>query len=280
MAQQRLMRQVSAQMVGCFADFALAGQEDEDVARLARITPKLVHAIGDGLVQTIVARFLERPPALLHRKHAARDGDDRRRPLGGGEVLGKAFRIDSGRGDDDFEVRPARQDLAQVAQQEIDVQAALMGLVDDDRVVGFQQRIGLRFRQQDAVGHQLDRGVAAQPVLEPDLVAHHFAERGLQFIGDALGDGGRSDTARLGVADQAALARRRIELASAERQGDLRQLRGLAGAGFTGDDDDLVLAQRGGDLVAARGNRKRFGKGDAKRQGQGGRRCDQVASRR
>jgi hypothetical protein len=71
-------------------------------------------------------------------------------------VLGKTVGVDGGRGDDDLEVGPARQDLAQVAQQKVDVQAAFVRLVDDDGVVGLQQRVGLGFGQQNAVGHELD----------------------------------------------------------------------------------------------------------------------------
>jgi hypothetical protein len=66
-ARHGLVRQVLAQMVGGLADFALAGQKHQDVA--ARVAlPEFVHAIGDGLVQAVVAAFLEWPPALLHRK--------------------------------------------------------------------------------------------------------------------------------------------------------------------------------------------------------------------
>ncbi len=44
----------------------------------------------------------------------------------------------------------------QIAEQEIDVQAALVGLVDDQRVVFVQPAVALDLGQQDAVGHQLD----------------------------------------------------------------------------------------------------------------------------
>ena len=108
------------------------------------------------------------------------------------------------------------------------------------RVVVLEQRIGLRLGQQDAVGHQLDRRVAAQAVLEAHLEADHFAQRRLQFFGDALGHRAGGDAPRLRVADQPALARRRVELAAAQRQRDLGQLRGLARAGLAADDDDLV----------------------------------------
>jgi hypothetical protein len=53
-----------------------------------------------------------------------------------GEVLREAFRIDGGRGHHDLQVGPPRQQLAQVTEQEVDVEAALVRLVDDDRVVG------------------------------------------------------------------------------------------------------------------------------------------------
>ncbi len=186
-------------------------------------------------------------------------------------MLGETVRVDGGRGDDDLQVRPSRQDLAQVAQQEVDVQAALVRLVDDQGVVGLEQRVGLRLGQQDAVGHQLDRGVLRQPVLEADLEAHHLAQRRLQLFGDALGHAAGGDAARLRVADELALlARGRIALAPAQRQRDLGQLGGLAGAGLTADDDDLVLPQGGHDLVALARHGQGFGEFDAQR-GRGGR---------
>ena len=68
-------------------------------------------------------------------------------------------RVDGGRGDDQLEVRPPRQQLLEVAEQEVDVQAALVRLVDDDRVVAPQHPVALDLGQQDAVGHQLDQRV-------------------------------------------------------------------------------------------------------------------------
>ena len=50
-------------------------------------------------------------------------------------------------------IRAARQDLPEVAQQKIDIQAALVRLVNDQRVIGQQQGIGLRLGEQYAVGH-------------------------------------------------------------------------------------------------------------------------------
>ena len=170
--------------------------------------------------------------------------------------------VDRGRGDDDFEVGSARQQLAQVAEQEVDVQAAFVRLVDDDAVVGPQQRVGLGFGQQDAVGHELDRGVAAQAVLKAHLVANHLAQRRLEFFSDALGHARGRNAPRLCVADQGAAPAGVIELAAAHGQEDLGQLGGLAGAGFAADDDDLVGGNRGGDFVTLARHGQRFGELD------------------
>ena len=56
------------------------------------------------------------------------------------KCLRKPFRIDGGGGDDEFEIRAPGQQLLEVAQQKIDVQAALVRLVDDDGVVGVAAR--------------------------------------------------------------------------------------------------------------------------------------------
>jgi hypothetical protein len=47
------------------------------------------------------------------------------------KLLAEALRVDRGRGDDDLEVGPAGQQPLQVAEDEVDVQAALVRLVDD-----------------------------------------------------------------------------------------------------------------------------------------------------
>ena len=58
MAQHGLLCQVLAQVVGRLADLALAGQEHQDVAADAA-GPQLVHAFGNGVVEVVVALFLE-----------------------------------------------------------------------------------------------------------------------------------------------------------------------------------------------------------------------------
>src|SRR5690554_6559265 len=148
------------------------------------------------------------------------------------KVPGEAFRVDGGRGDDDLEVWPFRQQLLEVAEEEVDGEAAFVRFVDDDGVVFAQHPVAVDLVQQDAVGHQLDACALADAVGETHLVDDQAADLLAEFFGDALGDGAGGDAARLGVAD--ALV--------AEFEQHFRQLRGLAGAGGAGDEHDLVVA--------------------------------------
>ena len=170
----------------------------------AAVAPQFVHGVGDGVVQ------VERRALSSYGRQRCSTGNRRpdtlitgAGPGRGREVLREALGIDRRRGHDHLQVGPARQDLPQVAEQEVDVQAALVRLVDDQRVVGAQQRVALRLGQQDAVGHQLDRRTRLQPVLEAHLVADHLAQRRVQLLRDALGHAAGGDAPRLGVADQA-----------------------------------------------------------------------------
>ncbi|WP_287879597.1 DEAD/DEAH box helicase, partial [Aquitalea sp.] len=73
------------------------------------------------------------------------------------EVCGEALRLDGRGGDDHLQLRALRQQPAQVAEQEVDVEAAFVCLVEDDRVVREQLAVTLDLGEQDAVGHQLDQ---------------------------------------------------------------------------------------------------------------------------
>ena len=55
-----------------------------------------------------------------------------------------------------LQVRPLGQQLPEVAEDEVDVQAALVGLVDDQGVVAAQHPVALDLGEQDAVGHHPD----------------------------------------------------------------------------------------------------------------------------
>ena len=227
------------------------------VARLGAVRDVVVGVVG---VVAVVGRQVgfERAVADLDRVRAAGHLDDRRVA----EVGGEALRLDGGRGDDHLQVGPARQQLAQVAEQEVDVEAALVRLVEDQRVVAQQPAVALDLGQQDAVGHQLHQRAVAGLVGEADGVADRVAERRVQLVGDALRDGARGQAARLGVPDRAADA-------AAELEADLGQLRGLARAGLAGDDDHLVGRDGGGDVVALGADRQ-VGIGDRRDGGGAG----------
>uniref|UniRef100_A0A1I7YRE6 NAD-specific glutamate dehydrogenase n=1 Tax=Steinernema glaseri TaxID=37863 RepID=A0A1I7YRE6_9BILA len=121
----------------------------------------------------------QRPVPGLDRVGTPGHLDDRRIV----EVPGKALQVDGRGGDDDLEVGAPRQQGLEVAEQEVDVQAAFVGFVDDDRVVAFQKAVVLGFGQQDAVGHQLDQGVGIALVFEAHLVADQRAQRRTQLFG-------------------------------------------------------------------------------------------------
>ncbi len=167
-----------AQGVGGVADLALAGEEHEHVARTG--PAQLGDGVGDA-GDLVAALGVEGPVPHLDRVGAAAHLDDR----GAAEVLGEALGLDGGRGDDDLEVGAAGQELGQVAEDEVDVEAALVGLVDDDRVVGPQHAVALELVEQDAVGHQLHEGAVADLVGEAHGVADGAADLDVELLGDA-----------------------------------------------------------------------------------------------
>ena len=85
-----------------------------------------------------------------------------------------------------------------------------MRLVDDDRVVRRQPAVGLDLRQQDAVGHELDRGCRRRPLsLKRTWKPTAPPSWHLQFLRHAPRHRARGDAARLGAADHAGARRGR-----------------------------------------------------------------------
>ena len=166
------------------------------------------------------------------------------------EMLLELDRVDGGGGDDELQIPAAGEQRRQVAEQEVDVEAALMCLVDDDGVVPAQLRVALDLREQDAVGDHAQSGLRGAFVGEPHLIADLVAEPDPHLRGDAFGDGACGQAAGLRVHDLMAVR------AAAEFEQDLRQLRGLAGTGLAGDDDDLRGAHGLRDLVLGRAARQ------------------------
>ena len=121
MAHHRLVTQMFSQMVCRLTNFTLTGQENQDITGSA-CAPQLIYAIGNRIIEIVVAAFFKRSVALLHRKHAPRHHDDGRRcehpalccGLQTRKVVGKTLGVNGGRGDDHFQVGSARQYLAQI----------------------------------------------------------------------------------------------------------------------------------------------------------------------
>jgi len=211
------------------ADLAFARQEHENVLAAPvppcrrGLGPQLLDRLGDAgdLVGRLLTLALEGAVAHLDRIGAPGDLDDRHRMARPGEVVGEPLGVDGGRGDDDLEVGAAGQQLGEVAEDEVDVEAALVGLVDDDGVVASQVAVALQLSQQDPVGHDLYEGVAAAVIGEPHLVADGAAQVDRQLLGDALRHRSSGDPSGLGMPDGPLDA-------PSQLQTDLGDLRGLA----------------------------------------------------
>jgi hypothetical protein len=142
------LRMVLAQRLRGLADLALARKEDEDVAGAAAMRD-LIHRLGDRLVHVhrLVVLFLHfeifRPIANLDRVGPPGHFDHRRAI----EERREAFRLDRSGGDHDTELGAHGHEPLHVTQQEIEVEAALVRLVDDERVVGAQLPVRMRLRE-------------------------------------------------------------------------------------------------------------------------------------
>ena len=245
---------VLAQRLGRLANLAFTRQKDQDIARPD--TMQLVAGVGDRVIKVaFVVRGgflllgLQRTITHFNRIQPARHLDHRRAV----KVLRKAFGVDRRRGDDQFQVTPLWQQLLEEAEQEVDVQAALVRLVDDQRVVLLQPGVALRFGEQNAVGHQLDEGVWRSPVAEANLVSHQTSQLAPQLLRDACSGGTCGDASRLRVADQ-------TRRAAPDFETNLRDLRGFSRTRFTADDHHRVLVDQRRNFLAAQVDRQIVGK--------------------
>ena len=165
-----VLRQAAGQRLRGVADLALAREEDEDVA--GRLAQQFLDGVADrvGLVAVEILGVLDRAVADLDRIRAAGDLDDRDVVA---EVPREAVRVDRRRRDDQLQVGPLREDPREVAEQEVDVEAALVRLVDDHRVVAAQQAVALDLGDEEAVGQQPQAGLRPRAVGE----AHRRSRR-------------------------------------------------------------------------------------------------------
>jgi len=156
---------------------------------------------------------------VLDWKRPALHGDDR----SPAEELREPLRIERGGGDHDLQIGAPFQEPVQVAEDEVDVQRALVRFVDDEGVVFSQRGIAPRFRQENPVRHELDPCGVRGAILETDLEADLFAKRHAQFLRHPLRHRSRREPARLGAADPLPLD------AASEFQRDLGKLCRFAG---------------------------------------------------
>ena len=168
-------------------------------------------------------------------------------------MLRKTFRVDGRRSNDHLEIRTLSQNLLQITKQKINVQAAFVRLVDDQRVILAEPRIALRFSEQDAVGHQLDVGLRRRAVGKADLVADHAAQFAIELLRHPRRRRPRRDAPWLRVADQPGRA-------APEFKAYLGNLRRLARAGFAADDHHLIFFDQRGNLGAPGIDRQIVGK--------------------
>ena len=234
------------------ADLALTREEDEDVPiGVAReLVDRGRHCVD--FVDVVVGAVSD-----LDGVGATRDLDDGR----AAEVFAEPLGVERGRCHDDAEIRSLGEQPGEVAEKEVDVEGALVRLIDDDRVVLLEESVTADGGEQHAIGHDRDSGVLAGAIGEAHAVAHAFTKCDLHFLGESLGNCACGNAARLGVGDARGLI-------SAECLEDhLGHLRGLARAGLSGNDDYLVVPERRDDVVASLRDRQVRGIVDAHARG-------------
>ena len=209
-------------------DLALSGQEHQHVARLiAQLLQRPRNLVRD------VVSFLSRPVPDLDGMGPTLHLDDRRFAEERSELLD----LQGGRGHDDPQIRAPRHELAEIAEDEVDVEGPLVRLVDDQRVVGEEIAIALDLREQDAVGHQLDQGARRDPLAKAHLIPHELPEPGTDLRRDPCRNTPGRDPSRLGMADHRADP-------PARPQADLRELGALARAGSADHQGDRMRGDR------------------------------------
>ena len=154
-------------------DVKLARKKHQDVSgprrghhdAIALVHRQLDELVDAGGVPRVAVRDVDRVWAVRH-------GQDRRVV----EVLGEAPGVDGRGGDQHAEIRAAYQQALEQAQDDVDVEAALVGLVDHQHVVLVHIRIELHLLNEDAVGHHLDARLGARVIVEAHLVSDQVAD--------------------------------------------------------------------------------------------------------
>ncbi len=113
---------------------------------------------------------------------------------------------------------------------------ALMGLIDDERVVCGQLIIEGQLSQQDAIGHEFDAALRTRAVLEAHLAADRRADLGAQFGSEPVRERPGGNAPRLGMTDHPLHA-------TSRGQTQLGQLGGTCQSRCAAHDDDAVAGR-------------------------------------
>ena len=113
------------------------------------------------------------------------------------EIARDRRRIERGRHHQDVQVVARQPGLASERQTEVEVEAALVKLVEHDRGHVRQQRVLLETRREDALGDHEQPCVGREPALEADVPAHLAADGPALLARNARGHGTYGHAARL-----------------------------------------------------------------------------------
>ncbi len=142
----RLTGKAALKLIAGLADVPFARHEDQQIARAGLVKDALrrLHCgIHIADLALLLGRRVQRLVLHLHRIQPSGDFDDRRVV----EVSREGLRVNRGGGDDQLQVLAPGEQALQVAEQEINVQAALVRLIEDDRIVFREVGVALGLRQ-------------------------------------------------------------------------------------------------------------------------------------
>jgi len=157
-------------------------------------------------------------------------------------------------------------------QRDVAVEMALVEFVEDDDADAAQLGIGEHLPQQNSLGDEANARPRGGDFIEADLVTHFVAEPAVALLGHARGEHARGEPARLQHHDLAIARESVIEH-------DLRDLRGLARAGWRLEDEPRMLAQ-GGDQAGLQFEDGEFAAIQGERRIAGFRRADRISRER
>ena len=121
-----------------------------------------------------------------------------------------------------------------------------MCLVDDDGVVLLEVSMALHSVEQNAIGHNFDASFGAHLVGEANLITDQPAQLYFELFGNALSYCTSGNAPRLSVSNAG----------SPQLETHFRNLGGFTRAGGTGNDDDLMIANRIQNFISASANRQ------------------------